>query len=47
MTEEWDKIGVGECQRLIASLSQRLQAVIKANSAHTKYQRRSVKHAMK
>ncbi|SPO27489.1 related to transposase [Ustilago trichophora] len=37
VAQEWDKITVAECQRLIESMPQRLQAVIRAKGGHTKH----------
>ena len=35
--EEWYKIEVGECQRLIESMPRRVQEVIKAKGGYTSY----------
>ena len=35
--EEWRKITIETCQRLILSMSNRVKAVIKAKGGHTKY----------
>ena len=34
---EWDKIPVGECQKLIESMPRRIQAVLRAKGGYTKY----------
>ena len=35
--EEWYKIEVGECQRLIESMLRRVQKIIKAKGGYTSY----------
>ena len=35
--DEWEKIDVEICQRLIESLPKRVEAVIKAKGGYTKY----------
>lgn len=37
VVEEWNNIPPETCQRLIESMSRRIQAVIRANNGHTKY----------
>ena len=34
---EWGKISVEECQKWIESMPRRVEAVVKAKGAHTKY----------
>ena len=34
---EWEKIEVGECQKLIESMPRRIEEVIKAKGGHTSY----------
>ena len=34
---EWEKISVEQCQKWIESMPRRIEAVIKAKGAHTKY----------
>ena len=35
--EEWDKIGVDVCQKLIESMPERIEAVLKAKGGYTDY----------
>ena len=35
--KEWDQIPPSECQNLIESMPRRMQAVLKAKGAYTKY----------
>ena len=35
--EEWEKISVEECQKLIESMPRRIQAVLRAKGGYTKY----------
>ena len=37
MVEEWNKISVETCRKLIESMPRRLEAVIKAKGGHTDY----------
>jgi len=34
---EWEKIAVGECQKLVESMPRRVKAVLKAKGGYTKY----------
>ena len=34
---KWEEIAVEECQKLIESMSRRVQAVLKAKGGYTKY----------
>ena len=37
VAEEWNKISVEVCQKLIETMPKRIQAVIEAKGGHTKY----------